>query len=189
MTLALRTRRRRCACGILSADRERMHARGHAGTAAGAISSSPAGVYAEVGGQHEVFIFSNPRAKIELLSIDYSASWLQAYNRNFIDEFEQKKIPYKIGVDNEMGFLIKLRERFAGREETVHTILGDLIGKNNVLKNGPGTYVLTLYSLLYMAGRTFNIVGVAVTVLSVNGIIAPNPALQNILGDNRSTRL
>ena len=36
-----------------------------------------------------------------------------------------------------------------------------------------------------MAGRSFNIVGVA--VLSVNGIIAPRPALQNILGDNWPT--
>ena len=38
---------------------------------------------------------------------------------------------------------------------------------------------------LYMAGRSFDIVGGA--VLSVNGIITPRPALQNILGDNWPT--
>ena len=68
--------------------------------------------------------------------------------------------------------------------ETVHTILGDLIGKKQCSKKWAGN-VLTLHSLLYIAGRSFDIVGVA--VLSVNGIIAPRPALQNILGDNWPT--
>ena len=57
--------------------------------------------------------------------------------------------------------------------ETVHTILGDFIGKTQSFKLAQKKG-LTLHSLLYTAGTSFNIVGVA--KLSVNGIItAPSP--------------